>query len=86
VDLNLHYFVSICWIFNLGCNFTGFNVHSSLKQGLSVIKFIRCNIRIEFSKLIVVFGGLRIVLDIKITVSEERESSATARGKLKFIV
>ena len=51
-----------------------------------MIEFVLGYIRVEFGKLVVVFGGLCVVLNIEVAISEQRKGGATARLKLKFVV
>lgn len=51
-----------------------------------MVEFVLGYIRVEFGKLVVVFGGLCVVLNIEVAISEQRKGGATAGLKLKFVV
>ena len=51
-----------------------------------MVEFVLGYIRVEFGKLVVVFGGFCVVLNIEVAISEQREGGATAGLKLKFVV
>lgn len=51
-----------------------------------MVEFVLGYIRVEFGKLVVVFGGFCVVLNIEVAISEQRKGGATAGLKLKFVV
>ena len=59
-------------------------VHGSLEKRLSVIEFILINIREKLGQLIVAISSITIVLDLKVAVTKQRETSPISRLELKF--
>ena len=51
-----------------------------------MVEFVLGYIRVEFGKLVIVFGGFCVVLNIEVAISEQRKGGATAGLKLKFVV
>ena len=60
-------------------------VHSVLEQGLGVVKLVALIIWVEFGELVIHLAGLLIVLDIEVTVGEERQRGPAAGCKLQLV-
>jgi hypothetical protein len=84
-DLKLENFLSIVSVLNLLNNFSGLSVESSFEKRLSVIKLVRINIWEKLGQLIVAISRISVILNLKVTETEERKSSSVSWRELELI-
>lgn len=86
VDLDLDNFVCVGGVLNLGSDFACLHVHAGLEERLGVVELVLGHVGVELRQLVIVFGGLRVVLNVEKTVGEQGQGGTTARRKLKLVI
>ena len=84
-DLQLQDLVRVLSILNLLSDLLSLGVQASLVQRLCVIQLVRVDLRVKLGQLIVHVGRLSIVLNVIITVTEERQGCTVPRRELELV-
>jgi hypothetical protein len=71
-DLKLEHLLLILLVLNLLSHLLGLHVHACLVETLSVIELVGVDFWVELGQLVVHLGRLGVVLDVEVTVAQER--------------
>jgi len=84
-NLELENAVSVILVFDLLGNLLSLLIHSSLVEGLSVVHLVLVHVWVELGELVVHVSCIAVVLNLKVAVSEQRQSSSVSWLEVQLV-